>query len=526
MKTKKYSKNITSIIGLFFIVLLLIINFSNTIFASNVENSNNTILNKNDFCNYFFPFFENYLIQNNFLQIINNTNNNSNDLINSYININTDKLIYNADEKVLINHETNLKNNFIIEYWIEDLNENIIKSKLNTTNINQKTWTSKTNLKQEVFFIKSLLYDKTNNGIINNSKLIILKNENNNEIYENKITINKINSENKNFLNFGEIFFIDLEIEKGDSSKTLISAYIQNNNTKLSEITKIYVYGKNLKHRLIIPVAVKSNCNNKYNEGEYELIIEGIDVLVKNNIVIEGQKKDLCQEIKPDNINTNIVTTQKTNNAKIKTFYTLVKNYNEQINLFATFENVNKDMKIKLISENQKITIDINSNEKITIPVKAKKINNLYILELIDNDVIDIKYIEVNFSDNSFYDVKNTTPEKKDNKLNQNNNEPNILLNQNKDNFDNSNKSMDLITSGFIFKSVSMKSKDLIILFVIIILIVLLLIISKNKTFKQKIQKTVEKYLNKLLFYKKYGKTKKNNMQSNYRNDWFTKKAY
>ncbi|MFP4403099.1 MAG: hypothetical protein ACOC3X_02410 [Nanoarchaeota archaeon] len=504
------------------IFIFVLINFS---FLINANNE----FNETYCCDYIISILEDYIINQNLNNCtINNTinNNSANNINNSiFFTTNLDKKFYEEGSSVLINHDTNLEDNFIIEYWIEDLNRNIIKNKFNTTNLNQKTWTARTNLVQEGFLINSILYNLENNTYFNSSKLIIVKSEKNLELFENKIIINNINSIHDNHISFGETFFLDLKIEKADSSKSLISAYIKNNTTKLSEITKLYIYGKNVDQRIIIPITMKSNCNNKFANGEYELIIEGIDTISKKNLTINDNLDNMCQIIESNNTIDSNETSNNYKIPKIKSFYTLVRNYNENINLFANFENIENKVYVKIISKSQNSIYEINSTDKLKIPVYAFKENNIYVLKLFDdNKLLDLKYIQVNFSVTE--DEKLTHKNSSKSINNQKNITNNNLLNSKENNLDVKSNDTNLLTSGFLFKSVSIKSKELISFFIIVILIILIIIIYKIDYFKNKFKLNVEKYLNKLLFYKKYGKRKKNYLQSNYRNDWCTKKAY
>src|SRR3989344_6420050 len=64
-----------------------------------------------------------------------------NNFCNATLSVNTDKEIYNNKEKILIHNNLSIKGNFILEYWIENSNGTIIKNKVNTTNLNEKTFT-------------------------------------------------------------------------------------------------------------------------------------------------------------------------------------------------------------------------------------------------------------------------------------------------------------------------------------------------------------------------------------------------
>jgi hypothetical protein len=68
---------------------------------------------------------------------------------------------------------------------------------------------------------------------------------------------------------------------KGDSGKTLLSVWLENEGIKFSEVTKIYVFRKNSYFDLKIPVVA-----DLQESGEYEIVVEGLDEKEKNNIKI------------------------------------------------------------------------------------------------------------------------------------------------------------------------------------------------------------------------------------------------
>ncbi len=60
----------------------------------------------------------------------------------AYCNVSLEITHEVSDGKVFFSHEISPKtSSFIIEYWIEDINGNIIKPRLNTTNLNKKSFT-------------------------------------------------------------------------------------------------------------------------------------------------------------------------------------------------------------------------------------------------------------------------------------------------------------------------------------------------------------------------------------------------
>lgn len=226
-----------------------------------------------------------------------------------------ESIIYNQSQS--INFQPKINNNsfsFVIEYWIEDIFGNILKNKLNTTNLNQKSW--KTNIEEQdrVLFVKAIIYPQCNdtnksnnfaekmfivtNTIINfnstttnysNSSIIITPTPK-----ENKSTI-QINKISPNTPSYGELIKIDTTIYKGSTSKYSLSFYVEQDGHKISEITTLHLNTKFQDYDLTIPLQIKPNCEEIYEDGFATIIIEGLDQHVEHNFNIEGLNNILCK---------------------------------------------------------------------------------------------------------------------------------------------------------------------------------------------------------------------------------------
>ncbi len=205
----------------------------------------------------------------------------------------TDKLIYERGDSVKINHIIkNYSGDFEISYWIEDLYGEVVKSNFTTGNTNQKTWTASS--EGEVFFIKSLLIVDCNNSTIikNSSKVIFLRDEIIEEPKETAIAINNVHGE----LEFGKTFYVDLNIKKADTLKYSINAYVKGNGS-ISDSTTVHARGSNLEYVIRIPLTIKNNCEKKYQQGNYSLVVEGLGSKVRKNISVKDKNYGCFEKI-------------------------------------------------------------------------------------------------------------------------------------------------------------------------------------------------------------------------------------
>lgn len=110
------------------------------------------------------------------------------------------------------------------------------------------------------------------------------------------IKIENIYLGNDNVAKFGDNLRIRLNIYKGDETKESIRAYIEKDNKKISKTTSFNIIKKFSENTITVPIQIFPNCNLKYEEGEYEIIIEGLNEKIKEIIKIEGITQNLCEK--------------------------------------------------------------------------------------------------------------------------------------------------------------------------------------------------------------------------------------
>ena len=109
-----------------------------------------------------------------------------------------------------------------------------------------------------------------------------------------RIEIKDISIGNDEKVRFGENFEVKINIYKGDSNKNSINVYVTDGDKKLSEVTNFNVFGKYVNYSLNIPVLLDDNCDNKFKDGNYDLIVSGLDLEIKKDIKAEGIINSLC----------------------------------------------------------------------------------------------------------------------------------------------------------------------------------------------------------------------------------------
>ncbi|MCK5107297.1 MAG: hypothetical protein KAQ83_01080 [Nanoarchaeota archaeon] len=211
---------------------------------------------------------------------------------NISINLTTDKQIYNNHEQIKYNHQiNNPSHQFIIEYWIEDLFNNIIKSKTNTTNLNQKSYTPNIEEQEKTLILKNQLYINSciNSGKTNSQKIITIKN-NNTKPENSTLTIDSY----PNTADFGDAINIELSVYKGNTAKQVIYLWLEKDNI-ISEKSKVKVLNKYTEYSFSVPIQIKPDCTDKYETDFYNLIIEGLSQKIIEEIKVKKAQTSLCK---------------------------------------------------------------------------------------------------------------------------------------------------------------------------------------------------------------------------------------
>ncbi len=98
---------------------------------------------------------------------------------------------------------------------------------------------------------------------------------------------------------WGQTIKVKLKIYKGNTNKKTINLWLENKKKiKASKQSKVNIETKYSQTELTIPIQIKPNCNRKISDGEFKLVVEGLDIKEKKRIIIQGCKKSNCEIIK------------------------------------------------------------------------------------------------------------------------------------------------------------------------------------------------------------------------------------
>ncbi|MBN1503151.1 hypothetical protein JW930_06400 [Candidatus Woesearchaeota archaeon] len=209
----------------------------------------------------------------------------------------TEKLIYNEGEKIsfynILNNETFP---YSIEYWVTDLFDYIVKEKYITKNTNKKSFTPSINGPDQVLILRSNLTfvacNDTNKEDNYQEKILVIKGF---KQSGSEIDIEEIYLGEDNKAKFGETIRVKVRIYKGNTTKNSVRAWVEK-DTKVSYVTYYNLYTDFMEYVITIPILIKPNCNENYEDGKYKVIIEGLEESDWEYMRIEGITSSLCKK--------------------------------------------------------------------------------------------------------------------------------------------------------------------------------------------------------------------------------------
>lgn len=197
-----------------------------------------------------------------------------------------------------ITNESNGTEDFVIEYWIDDIYGNILKRKANTSSSSKKTFTIKDNLMMTII-IHARIYNKTCTNVENNTETSVAIIINPEKVEKNPIEILDIKQ-------IESVVFVKMALFR-NTSDNKIDLWIENNNEKISNIYTINIHTMYADAIFTIPISILDTNEDK----NAQLIIDGFGTRMKNIIELKV-KENTSKNYSKKEIETNKSSTRKT----------------------------------------------------------------------------------------------------------------------------------------------------------------------------------------------------------------------
>jgi len=98
---------------------------------------------------------------------------------------------------------------------------------------------------------------------------------------------------------FGQTIKVKLEVYKGETSKKSVIVHIEDEDgQRVSKDSKVNVEDKFNNYTLTIPVQLIPNCNEKFGDGNYNIVVNGLGDRDKEDLEIQGIDPFLCEVVK------------------------------------------------------------------------------------------------------------------------------------------------------------------------------------------------------------------------------------
>jgi hypothetical protein len=112
------------------------------------------------------------------------------------------------------------------------------------------------------------------------------------EVIDSNIKIDKVYDLGSNKkAEWGSSIRVKLTLYKGETNKKTISFYIEKKDERITKISKTNVEDKFKSYTMTIPIQLILNCDKKYEDGEYKIVVKGLDVKDTEDIKVSGESK-------------------------------------------------------------------------------------------------------------------------------------------------------------------------------------------------------------------------------------------
>lgn len=177
------------------------------------------------------------------------------------------------------------ESNYTIEYRIEDVSGNIVKSRMNTT---QSVVCSKSVAREWTPSAAGAYMIIAESDCSASSAVFGVKGDATPENSYIKIISHDVSAK------FGDAFPVELEIYRGSTNKYAIEIWIEYDGTKSSQVATLHAKNKFSLYHLMIPLQLKVNCDSHLKDGLHSLIVSGLDQQINSSLFVSGPSEG-CQ---------------------------------------------------------------------------------------------------------------------------------------------------------------------------------------------------------------------------------------
>lgn len=192
--------------------------------------------------------------------------------------------------------------NLTVEGRVENVFGKVIKSYSPWTDEIITTTRTKTytpNLPEDIYkiFFEITSVDCQDNDLDNNVDFDLVVINPQYKVFDSDLEIEEIYLGNDDEAEWGDRVRVKVHIYKGDETKYNVELYAEKDDKIVSKRTKTSVFDKFKDYTLTLPVQLEPNCNGYYLDGDYEIVLKGLEKEVRKGFRIKGVDGELCQEV-------------------------------------------------------------------------------------------------------------------------------------------------------------------------------------------------------------------------------------
>ncbi|MBU0457681.1 MAG: lamin tail domain-containing protein [Nanoarchaeota archaeon] len=95
---------------------------------------------------------------------------------------------------------------------------------------------------------------------------------------------------------WGDQFRAKINIYKGQETKYSIQLWAEKDKEKISKTTKLNIYEEYQLYNITLPIQLIPNCNQKIEDGQAILVLEGLGLRTEQPFTIGGVDKEICKD--------------------------------------------------------------------------------------------------------------------------------------------------------------------------------------------------------------------------------------
>ena len=192
--------------------------------------------------------------------------------------------------------------NLTVEGQVEDVFGRVVKTYKPWTDEIITTTRTKTytpNLPEDIYkiFFEIKNVDCQDNDLSNNVDFDLVVINPQYKVFDSLLEIEEIYLGNDDEAKWGDRIRVKVHIYKGDETKYNVELYAEKDGKIVSKRTKTSVFDSFKDYTLTLPVQLEPNCNDHYLDGNYELVLKGLEKEARKSFKIEGKDEELCQEV-------------------------------------------------------------------------------------------------------------------------------------------------------------------------------------------------------------------------------------